>query len=229
MTIPLTPIERLQDPVRSYFAEVSDLSRPRTGLARILQPVLERLGKLTAKNRLRERLREVVARLHTEAAQAAAGQAGTFVDLPALRRRIAAEQETLDGFIRDITGMTEARALQRIALYARQAQHTGSVIAASQLPTLPIYPGDRRLACNGFCKCHLEVRRVGPSDFDVYWMLGAAEHCPDCVRLSLEWNPLEVRGGVIVKVKGLTTEQVEHVKAAVAALVHAEVMYDARA
>ena len=225
MTISLTPTERLQAPVRRYFDELAALSRPRTGLARLLQPVLERVGKIAARNRLRDALRDVVARLHSEAAQDAAAQAGTFVDLPALRKRIAAEHETLEGFLRDVGGLTEPLALRRIALYARAAQHTGSMAAAGQLPTLPIYPGDRRLACKGFCKCHLEVRRVGAQDFDVYWVLGQAEHCEDCVRLSLEWNPLKIRQGVITSVKALTADEVDKLKAAVAALYGLEVNY----
>ncbi len=214
MTISLTPTERLQAPVRRYFDELATLSRPRTGLARLLQPVLERVGKIAARNRLRDALRDVVARLHSEAAQDAAAQAGTFVNLPALRKRIAAEHETLEGFLRDIGGMTEPLALRRIALYARAAQHTGSIMAAGQLPTLPVYPGDRRLACKGFCKCHLEVQRVGAQDFDVRWRVDmAAEHCPDCLRLSLEWNPLKVRNGQIVTVKALNAHDEEKIKA----------------
>ena len=67
------------------------------------------------------------------------------------------------------------------------------------LPVLPQYPGDGQTRCNVGCKCHLRIVPLpGNGDFNVHWMLGQAEHCPDCVVLSFEWSPLRIRGGNIL-------------------------------
>ncbi len=67
------------------------------------------------------------------------------------------------------------------------------------LPPLPQYPGDGNTECSKGCKCSLRILTLlGNGNFDVIWMLGIAEHCPDCVRLSREWSPLRIRNGAIV-------------------------------
>lgn len=197
--------ERLQAPIQAYFDEMAELERPRTGIARILQPVIRRLERIAIRNRVRDRMREGISALHAEAAQEAAGEAGTFVDLNALRERIAQEWRALDGFLRDLPDMSLAAALARAALYMNAVRQTAQRFGAAMLPTLPIYPGDRRLACNGFCKCELEVQRVGTADWDVYWVLNfEAEHCEDCLNLAAEWNPLRIRDGRIAGWKALS-------------------------
>lgn len=67
------------------------------------------------------------------------------------------------------------------------------------LPDLPAYPGDGSTECMVYCKCHWSIRKKkGDGNFDLHWILGSAEHCPNCVRRSETWNPIHVRGGVIV-------------------------------
>jgi hypothetical protein len=81
-------------------------------------------------------------------------------------------------------------------------------MAAIELPlSLPILPGDRRLACKGFCRCSLTITKLpGEANYDITWDLHPeAEHCPDCERLSLEWTPLAIRNGVIRSVKAVST------------------------
>jgi hypothetical protein len=198
-------VERLQAPIQAYYEEIAAIDRPRTGISRLFGPILSRLERVAARTRVRERMRQTIASLHTEAAQRAAGQAGTFVDLNALRERIAAEWEALDGFLKDLPNMSEAAAKARAALYMAAVHQTEQRFRVAMLPTLPVYPGDRRLACEGFCKCHLQVERIGSADWDVYWRLNyEAEHCVDCINLSAEWNPLRIRNGDIVGWKALS-------------------------
>lgn len=67
------------------------------------------------------------------------------------------------------------------------------------LPPLPQYPGDGQTQCSKGCKCHLDIMPLpGNGNFDVRWMLGIAEHCPDCIRLFREWGPLRIRNGIIL-------------------------------
>lgn len=64
---------------------------------------------------------------------------------------------------------------------------------------LPQVPGDGKTECLTNCKCSLRVRWIDEEelDADVYWLLGSAEHCESCVRLSKEWRPLRIRGGEV--------------------------------
>lgn len=110
----------------------------------------------------------------------------------------------LDGFIADVKQMSRAQALARIAKYLPPVVQTFSQMATSDLPELPIMPGDPRLECvrhaKGIrvCRCYLKVERVGPNDWDVYWVQTAAESCTDCEALGKAWNPLKIRKGRIV-------------------------------
>lgn len=67
------------------------------------------------------------------------------------------------------------------------------------LPVLPQYPGDGQTRCHKGCQCYLSILSLpGNGNFDVRWLLGLAEHCPDCLRLAREWNPLRIRNGIIL-------------------------------
>jgi hypothetical protein len=59
------------------------------------------------------------------------------------------------------------------------------------LPPLRQYPGDGRTVCLTNCQCHPNYKEQ-EEHWEVTWVLGEAEHCPDCVRLSEEWTPLVV-------------------------------------
>lgn len=51
-------------------------------------------------------------------------------------------------------------------------------------------PGDGQTQCKTNCGCSLRIEEGDePDRLHVYWELGETEHCPDCVRLSAEWNP----------------------------------------
>lgn len=81
---------------------------------------------------------------------------------------------------------------------ARTAYERGNAEAYG-LPALPQYPGDGNTECHKGCRCHLGISTLpGIGNFDVRWILGRAEHCSDCVRLSREWSPLRIRAGVIL-------------------------------
>lgn len=58
---------------------------------------------------------------------------------------------------------------------------------------LPQVPGDGQTQCRTNCACHLVFEEGDePGLLLVYWQLGEAEHCDDCVDLSHEWNPYEL-------------------------------------
>ncbi len=62
---------------------------------------------------------------------------------------------------------------------------------------MPHVPGDGSTPCLVNCQCYLEIDEINAEeiDVDVYWRLGAAEHCGPCVQRSQDWAPLRFRGG----------------------------------
>jgi hypothetical protein len=101
----------------------------------------------------------------------------------------------IDNFARDIDAgkLSEGQVRTRARMYIESStQAFERTRAASQgVPSLPQYPGDGRTVCRANCQCHLNYKEQ-EEHWEVTWVLGEAEHCPDCVRLSEEWTPLVV-------------------------------------
>jgi len=195
--------EQIRRAVSSYYADFAETLKPRQGLSRLLKPAADKLRMLVARMRLRSDMRTAVRQAHVDAARSVVGDATlTPVDMVAINVRVDREYVYLEGFLSDIPTMNEAEAQRRAALYLNAAAQTGSIIAAIELPTLPVYPGSYQLACNGFCRCHLRVEALdGEGNWDVWWVVDTeAEHCSDCVALSAEWSPLRIRNGEILSV-----------------------------
>ena len=99
--------------------------------------------------------------------------------------------------------LSEEQALMRIGMYGdRMRGFVEEGLVDGLGVDLPQVPGDGGTRCLANCKCHLEFeqseRRRGrgyEAVLNVYWVLGDAEHCDDCVKLSQKWNPKVVRPG----------------------------------
>lgn len=200
-------IEALTRPVRAYFARRDDLLRkpgPFTGI---------RLGFL--RFQLQNEMIGILSRQIGYAAVIAnGGQNLSQAQTAEARRRFDEQARYMRNFVNQIDGMTEDAAVRRAASYTAAIIQTITAVQRLDLPVLPTYPGDLTLACNGYCKCHLEVKEgKGAGDWDVYWKLGIAEHCPDCLRLAAEWSPLRIRGGQIEGGKRYTPQQLEKLQA----------------
>lgn len=119
-----------------------------------------------------------------------------------LARMVAEQVDYLNGFLDQVEadGWSDARDRARLRMYGasvRQAYERGATFG---LP-LGQVPGDGKTKCLTQCKCRLRIKWIDEEelDADVYWELGKAEHCPDCVSLSQEWAPLRIRGGEVVR------------------------------
>lgn len=94
---------------------------------------------------------------------------------------------------------SDAQIRARAQMYAqaiRAPYNRGESRAHGDL-RLPQVPGDGQTACKTNCQCHLRYEPLYNADgavvaVNVYWELGVAEHCDDCVRLAARWNPLRV-------------------------------------
>jgi hypothetical protein len=89
-------------------------------------------------------------------------------------------------------GLSDAQVAARIVMYAdrlRGITNQGVVDALGL--HLPQVPGDGNTECLTNCLCSLDIK-MGKTEAEVTWVLDGGEHCPDCVRLASEWNPLIV-------------------------------------
>jgi hypothetical protein len=59
------------------------------------------------------------------------------------------------------------------------------------VPGLRQYPGDGQTPCLGRCHCTVDIDEH-EDRWEVYWKLGAADHCSGCLDQAEAWSPLVV-------------------------------------
>lgn len=69
-----------------------------------------------------------------------------------------------------------------------------------KLLPLPAMPGDGTTNCKTNCGCLWEVKAVNASkgDYDARWRRGLQDSCQTCIERENTWNPLRIRGGVLL-------------------------------
>lgn len=200
--------ERLQAPVRAYYNVVNNVD-PATPRGRI---ALTRAA-VDLRTSLQRELRNQ---------QVAAAVLGGEGELTPQARQVLTQaqreqQAYLSNFIAEIPVLSPDAAIARAGSYTPAVGQTATRVAVLALPPLPIQPQSRLLKCRGFCKCHLDIQRIGPADWDVTWVMNpTVEHCEDCERLAVRWHPLRIRDGVIAGLKQVTDHEEAMVKAAIA-------------
>lgn len=100
-----------------------------------------------------------------------------------LQAAIKAQRPYLEGFARDMASgtMTEEQIRRRAELYAGPIRLTYS---KERWPNVPDWPCSGGTPCLAWCKCRWEE-----VDGQMYWRLGAAEHCNGCVDRAAQWAP----------------------------------------
>lgn len=120
-------------------------------------------------------------------------------DLQAIERANETQISYLNGFRRVLVGMSVAGAIARAALYAGAitALFWAATARAMGLPMLPAMPGVLT-SCHTNCKCSWDIQPLaGNGNYDCYWRVAPAEHCNECVARQREFNPLQIRNGII--------------------------------
>lgn len=119
------------------------------------------------------------------------------------------QYKLVDGFLVDIRagGLSEAQIRARSRQYfnaTRTLYERGNAAAYGLANVLPAYPGQQPCTtdCCAGCQCYWDIQPANlgnpdEEDWDCYWRLGSAEHCPQCERRSVAWSPLKVRGGKV--------------------------------
>lgn len=69
----------------------------------------------------------------------------------------------------------------------------------TQMLPLPAMPA-QGTQCMNNCGCKWDVRVINAEagDFDAYWERHKNDSCQTCIQREKEWNPLQIRGGVLV-------------------------------
>lgn len=122
----------------------------------------------------------------------------TQADYRRMETAIGKQYEYLDGFMDDITAAVEKKGASldfipnRAALYAKAAEAEYWKQATNV--DLPAIPRDGSTQCLGNCQCSWDLSCNDDGSVDATWVLGEADHCPDCVQRSQEWNPLRING-----------------------------------
>jgi hypothetical protein len=106
----------------------------------------------------------------------------------------------LDDFYKENAAgaLSEAQVAARSRMYIRSAREAYERANAQAWggPPLPAYPGDGSTVCLTNCACHWDIRSAEAEEnvmrWSAWWVLGAAEHCPDCIERSTNWAPLVV-------------------------------------
>lgn len=87
---------------------------------------------------------------------------------------------------------------RRADLYARAVRVSYfDGVAAFYGISLPVYPGERS-RCLRNCNCTWVIEEVDASlgNYNATWILGIADHCPQCEQRALGFNPLRITAGL---------------------------------
>lgn len=88
--------------------------------------------------------------------------------------------------------------LARADMYANAVRQSLFQAVTRFLP-LPAMPAEGTL-CYTNCKCGWRIETISEEneDYDCYWERSANDSCPTCVARARRWNPLRIRGGIVV-------------------------------
>lgn len=146
-------------------------------------------------------MRDQLRRAHGAYYRLGRGTTLTPQDMARLNERLARQYEFLDGWrdelaSGDMRSEAAIRARARMYLDAGNASLQDGRGAAIGLPPLPAVPGDGTTVCRTNCKCTWRIVQLdGAGNYDCYWRLRPAEHCPTCEARALAWSPIRARGG----------------------------------
>jgi len=114
-----------------------------------------------------------------------------------LGTRLKQQYDYLERFSADITSKNLSES--QIAFRSRMYMEAAKAVYWQQITglDLPAYPGDGSTPCLTNCKCSWKVAYVRDEKGQIIgaiatWVLGAAEHCPVCVKRASDWAALRV-------------------------------------
>lgn len=160
----------------------------------------------------RDNVEIAIRNLYLTAAIAGAGHVARLMPdvLHDVTERLASQRPFLNKFAAEVERMEPSernldRLVNRLTRYGQPALtlvHAG-IDRTYGRPSLPFRPKDGTTICMNGCKCDWVWEDVNADggDWDVRWTLdrsGGVEHCATCLTRAVAFNPLKIRGGVII-------------------------------
>lgn len=205
--------QRIENPARPFTDE--ELARTLEQYGIVERDFVDRvtvlaeqlaIGRITI-DQWQRAMQDELRRYHLVAAIIAAGGVAlaTAATLAIASRRSNEQIGFLNRFANELrSGVFPVDALARLRQRARSYSGAGeATFGESQdqavgMPRLPAYPKDHQTDCVHNCRCRWEKKQLeGNGNWDCYWILGDANHCEQCPRRAVVWNPLKIRNGVI--------------------------------
>lgn len=154
-------------------------------------------------------LQDELVKLYLTSAAAAVGHAGllTNADIALVEDKMKDQMKYLKRFTAMLDRMN-VEEYSRDYIIKRILMYNGAGVSvleemrdrSIQRPVLPFYPRDGTTHCMAFCQCEWDWQDLDPEvgDYNIWWLMGTAEHCSTCLERALACYPLEVRKGEIV-------------------------------
>lgn len=122
-------------------------------------------------------------------------------DYGAMGQPLSKQYEYLNAFARAVREAADAGkdvqfAVKRAGMYGLSSQQ---VFWKAAIPAeLSQVPGDGKTQCKTHCQCTLKFEYVENdqgkrTEVHIWWELGSADHCEDCISLSKKWSPLKIK------------------------------------
>lgn len=157
-------------------------------------------------------------RVQLQAASASVGGRNNLgsQQIQAAQARLAEQRFYADGFrdrLQDIVDSSDLELrLKPITSTSRMYGNSSNMTyevgfqLAIGIPILPAQPGVRT-KCKTNCKCRWIPRKLeGGGNWDFFWRLAPAEHCPTCLARARLFNPLKIRNYRIITPSGATSQ-----------------------
>lgn len=123
-------------------------------------------------------------------------------DKAAIEGKVQEQYAYLDNWVRQLRKqeVINAQAVaSRARMYGRATAHmfNEGYTASFGLPAMPAQPGVRT-DCLSNCGCNWDIVMLdGSGNADSFWRRHKLDSCKTCIRREREFNPLQIRGGVI--------------------------------
>lgn len=197
-------IERVTRPTDRVLLPRLDSGRI-SGLTGTLRSRMDELSAMMGNGELladdwQERMARLITEAHTGYYRQTRGTL-TPADETRLAARIREQLGYLDGFRADIEAgkLTPAQIQRRAQMYidAGKASLQEGAALALGMPLLPIYP-TQASECQVNCRCFWRIQTLeGNGNWNCTWVIQPSDVCPQCSARAAEWNPLQIRNGVI--------------------------------
>jgi len=195
-------VKRYRSPVTGRFIGIDDMNGLRAEFMNSQKERVEGVTNVYAAEAIdfktyRNQVTDIIRQTYVDLYSMGAGGRNnlTAKDWGSIGGMLKEQYGYLNNFMDQIEAgeLSQAQITVRLKMYINSASEAFWRAFARDIPIdLPAYPGDGQTACLTNCQCQWDIKPVD-GGYDCYWILGEAEHCPDCVENAARWNPYRIR------------------------------------